>query len=385
MKSNLLILAGAIILTACNHQPTTFTLTGTLSGIDSDTILVRSWSVQQGVDDIRLQTLALGDDGSFAYQTTDSAMRILSVFEKPVSMPDEHGQPKTMPLRRLTFPLIPGGTLRLSGQLPDAHITGDTFYEELGNVFKQQYAYQEKIDSIMEQCARMQQQGADQDDIATVAASVQTWMERTQEFNLDYVRTHPDNDVSLFLLWQTDISIAGPYLDSLTSNVTKGILAPIYTDLTRRYAQAQAYAKAKEAVSEGNTAPDFTLSDLAGNPFTLSSLRGKYVVLDFWGSWCGWCIKGIPDMKKMYERYKSRLEVVGIACRDTDEKWRKAVDQYQLPWVNVINSDSLDVAALYAVTGYPTKYIIDPEGKILRCVIGESAEFYEAIDQLIRP
>ena len=54
-------------------------------------------------------------------------------------------------------------------------------------------------------------------------------------------------------------------------------------------------------------APDFTLNDIDGNPLSLSSLRGKYVVLDFWGSWCVWCIKGMPEMKKYYAKYKDKL------------------------------------------------------------------------------
>ena len=56
---------------------------------------------------------------------------------------------------------------------------------------------------------------------------------------------------------------------------------------------------ASQSIAEGQMAPDFTLKDLQGNDLSLSSLRGKYVVLDFWGSWCGWCIKGIPDMKEV--------------------------------------------------------------------------------------
>ena len=60
----------------------------------------------------------------------------------------------------------------------------------------------------------------------------------------------------------------------------------------------EAETVAMEADADGIEAPDFTLNDINGNPLTLSSLRGKYVILDFWGSWCGWCIKGIPQMKE---------------------------------------------------------------------------------------
>lgn len=74
---------------------------------------------------------------------------------------------------------------------------------------------------------------------------------------------------------------------------------------------------AEAKIVAGSPAPDFTLKTADDKNFTLSSLRGKYIVLDFWGSWCGWCIKGIPKMKRYYDRYKSKLEIVGIDCNDT--------------------------------------------------------------------
>ena len=116
----------------------------------------------------------------------------------------------------------------------------------------------------------------------------------------------------------------------------------------------------------------------------LSSLRGKYVVLDFWGSWCAWCIKGFPEMKEAYAKYKDKMEIVGIACRDTEKRWKAAVEKHQLPWLNVLNEGDVDVSALYAVEGYPTKVVISPEGKILKVVVGESPEFYTYLEELFK-
>ena len=131
-------------------------------------------------------------------------------------------------------------------------------------------------------------------------------------------------------------------------------------------------------------APDFTLPDINGEPVKLSSLRGKYVVLDFWGSWCGWCIKGFPDMKKYYEKYKSKLEILGVDCRDTQEKWKAAIAKYELPWKHVYNPDNSSLTADYAIEGYPTKVIIDPEGKIVKTIVGEDPEFYTFLDELFK-
>ena len=121
-----------------------------------------------------------------------------------------------------------------------------------------------------------------------------------------------------------------------------------------------------------------------GNDLALSSLRGKYVVLDFWGSWCGWCIKGIPDMKKYYAKYKDRMEILGIDCRDTEAKWKAAVEKYELPWLHVRNAGNLDVSKLYGVPGYPTKIVVDPKGKIAKIVVGEDPAFYTYLDELFK-
>ena len=135
---------------------------------------------------------------------------------------------------------------------------------------------------------------------------------------------------------------------------------------------------------QADLAPDFELSDLQGNPLKLSSLRGKYVVLDFWGSWCIWCIRGIPHMKEAYRKYKDKMEILGIDCQDTEEKWKAAVEEHQLPWLQVrCPEDYLQtLGQQYRIQGFPTKVIIDPEGRLVKVVVGEDPAFYTFLDQL---
>ena len=134
--------------------------------------------------------------------------------------------------------------------------------------------------------------------------------------------------------------------------------------------------------ADGIEAPDFTLNDLNGKPLTLSSLRGKYVILDFWGSWCGWCIKGIPQMKEYYQKYAGKFEILGIDCNDPEEKWKAAVEKYELPWLHVYNPRNSDLLEQYEIEGFPTKIIVGPDGKIVKTIIGENPAFYTLLDQL---
>ncbi len=143
-------------------------------------------------------------------------------------------------------------------------------------------------------------------------------------------------------------------------------------------------ADSQEATQQ-SLAPDFSLTDINGKTFTLSSLRGKIVVIDFWGSWCGWCIKGMPEMKKYYEKYKGKLEIVGVDCGDTQEKWKSAVKELGLPWIHVYNPKGMgDITQTYGIQGFPTKFIVGKNGELLHTVVGEDPAFYSALDEIMK-
>ena len=147
----------------------------------------------------------------------------------------------------------------------------------------------------------------------------------------------------------------------------------------------EATAPKSEAMEAADAeAPDFTLNDINGQPLKLSSLRGKYVILDFWGSWCGWCIKGIPQMKEYYQKYAGKFEILGIDCNDSEEKWKAAVAKYELPWLHVYNTNDSGVLEQYAIQGFPTKIIVGPDGKIVKTIIGEDPAFYTFLDKLFQ-
>lgn len=136
-------------------------------------------------------------------------------------------------------------------------------------------------------------------------------------------------------------------------------------------------------MGQGEEAPDFTLKTPDDSTLTLSSLRGQYVVLDFWGTWCKWCIKGIPDMKAYYKKYEGMFEMVSIDFGDSEDDWLKAIDSFDMDWLHVI-TDEESAAKLqedYSIEGFPTKIVIDPEGTIIHTTVGEDPAFYKYLDE----
>jgi thiol-disulfide isomerase/thioredoxin len=148
-----------------------------------------------------------------------------------------------------------------------------------------------------------------------------------------------------------------------------------------------------ERVNPGNPAPDFTANDLlTGKPFSLSSLKGKVVLLDFWASWCVPCRKSNPHVKALYEKYKKKgFDVVYVASDDSNPNAAlKAIEQdgikkyhHVLAGLKEIRDangkmlgydKSQDIGEQYAIHFLPTKYLIDREGKIIGKVDDETLD-----------
>ena len=167
----------------------------------------------------------------------------------------------------------------------------------------------------------------------------------------------------------------------LSNTVKNGRMKNYYQKVVKAYKdEAEAEAKSKAAQAAGVVAPNFTLNDINGKPLSLASLKGKYVLLDFWGSWCIWCIRGIPKMKEYYKKYDGKFEILGIDCNDTEAKWKEAVKKYELPWLHVYNPRGSKVLADYGIQGFPTKILIGPDGKIVKTIVGEDESFYKFLD-----
>jgi peroxiredoxin len=122
------------------------------------------------------------------------------------------------------------------------------------------------------------------------------------------------------------------------------------------------------AVQIGETAPEFIQNDTAGNPLSLSSLRGKYLLVDFWASWCGPCRAENPYVVEAWKKYNSKgFDVLGVSLDSKKDKWIEAIEEDGLTWNHVSDLAywNNEAAKLYGVNSIPSNVLIDPEGIII--------------------
>ena len=126
---------------------------------------------------------------------------------------------------------------------------------------------------------------------------------------------------------------------------------------------------ATELVKPGTVAPDFELSSPDGKKVSLSQFKGKYVVLDFWASWCPDCRKDAPNIVAMYNKYKDKgVAFVGVSF-DTDvAQWKAAIEKYGMKYAHVSELKKMreaNISKAYGVKWIPSMVLVDPQGKVV--------------------
>ena len=279
---------------------------------------------------------------------------------------------------------VPGESCVLSGDIIGIYNTdGSKFYKEYNAASKALDESSKPFIELAENLEKRMQAGESQEVIRKEYHEKMPAM-REERINklLAFIKANPRSEGSVAIIPQLgDLAKMKEAVALLSKEVREGRMKSIYqTAINQLEEQAQAESMAAAKQAAGTIAPDFTLNDPTGKPLSLSSLRGKYVVLDFWGTWCGWCIRGIPKMKEYYSKYKNQFEILSIDCNESKEKWLAGLKKYEMPWLHVYNPDNTSVREDYAIQGYPTKIIVGPDGKIVKTVVGEDPSFYQFLD-----
>lgn len=190
-------------------------------------------------------------------------------------------------------------------------------------------------------------------------------MEEKRERLYQYVKQHPQSYFSIVAL--DEIIMSRMDMDRIESN---------YNSLSKKVKKSRDgealgnFIEKEQRTKVGTMAMDFTQNDVNGVPIKLSDFRGKYVLIDFWASWCGPCRVENPHLVKAYEEFKDKnFTILGVSLDNPGDKqkWLDAIEKDGLHWPQVSDLQGWEnhAAVLYGVTGVPASFLVDPNGRII--------------------
>jgi thiol-disulfide isomerase/thioredoxin len=172
------------------------------------------------------------------------------------------------------------------------------------------------------------------------------------------------------LSWKRD----GELLMSTLDNLTKKY--PWLTQAKDKKKEIEENMAQTAKIANGKKAPDFAFPDVNGKKMSPKDFKGKYLIIDFWASWCGPCRAEIPHLKEVYKKYQSKgLEILAVSVDAKESDWKKAMDEEKMAWPQINAKESKPVMASYLFSGIPYLVVVDKEGNIIeKNLRGESLD-----------
>ena len=339
---------GLFILSACSTGGgNSYTIKGDLTNLkDSVLYLAHQEGSMPSFDTLKIK------DGKFTFSgKTDKPL-----FAQIIT-PDQ----------RSGFPLfLEPGTIHISGNADSMavgkiDVSGTSNNNDLGEFMKIQQPF---IHTMMAMQSTYMQARMSGDTVTTnrIEATMDSIQNVITGKMKDFVKNHPKSMVSALALRGMMNSLD----DSDLTQLYTGLDTAVQNSSFGEAIGTKLASEKKTAV--GQEAPDFTMNDTTGKPVSLSSFRGKYVLVDFWASWCGPCRAENPNVVKAYNQYKnSNFTILGVSLDKTKDAWEKAIADDHLTWNHVSDLQYWDNAAakLYGVQAIPANFLIDPNGKII--------------------
>jgi len=346
MKKVVYIIALFFMLSACTSKPG-YQLSGIINGLTSGDIVL----LEQRIDKkyVKIDSV-ISPDGTFEFT---GSVEIPDVYyitvpgkrSKSLIFLENSQMGFTAHADSLWKPVLTGSAVH------DEYKTLQASLTEIYGKARELYASYREAD-----------QAGDEEKVIKIEKEIEAVNEKAEEFQRTYLDENPASFIAPYIVQNLHYQKEADEIEALIAKLDPSLNeSSLLGSLTRK-------VEALKKVAVGMPAPEFTQNDSMGKPVSLSSFRGKYLLIDFWAAWCPPCRAENPNVVKAYEKYHDKgFEVLGVSLDRTRDAWMKAVKDDGLTWTQVSDLKywSNEVAALYAISSIPSNLLLDRDGVII--------------------
>jgi len=386
MKNFIICLFIGLGLWSCNERKSSsFTIEGRIDGIrDSTKIYLDYLTQKNGIWEVITDSTCL-EKNKFFFEGSISELTSATLYFSYFSVNDVY---ISIYMEPVAMKLVIDKDNPYDYKLSGTSVEKENI--ELRNILSTNinisYQNADSIDKIFQQISLHNNEPDRVDSLMRIAYQYKA--ERTinakimDSLQLDFIKKHPTYRIIPDLLFYLAREAGNTDLVNIdtVAALYNGLLERSKATLLGKSAfeqikKMERVVKGKD-ISIGDIAPDFSRESMQGDTLSLSDFVGKsYILLDFWASWCGPCIHGIPDVKNVYAKYDKKLKIIGISSDNNREDWLKAITGHQIGmWPQILDAyvvdndyfgNEKDIAIIYHVNVIPTYILIDKQGKVI--------------------